>query len=206
MLQNKKKNINRNINASGKPRNTDMRFKQLVKGENDSSSNNLLNSNKTLSINISQQNINNNISNSVNISNIMTNSNNKNNTLKNNNNDSEFSPIYENNNKTNISEFAMDNPVDNSNQKSNYDEYFDVIKNINKKNVIKNAKKKIEYTDDDNIRKRGKSVNNNNSIVINSLNKNDNDNKNKKNIKTDNLNSLQNNKNIAYSGKKRVTS
>ena len=117
MLQNKKKNNNRNnnTNAPGKPRNSDMRVKQLVKGENDISSNNLINSNKALSINITQQNINNNINNSINISNIITNSNNNNNTLKNsNNNDSEFSPNYDNNiNNNNISEFAIYNPEEN---------------------------------------------------------------------------------------------
>ena len=62
-----------------------MRIKQLIKGENELSTNNILNNNKTLSINITQQNINNNINSSVNISNIMINTNNKSN-LGNNNN------------------------------------------------------------------------------------------------------------------------
>ena len=99
MTQNKKKinNRNGNINTNVKQRNSDMRLKQLIKGETELSTNNLLNNNKTLSINITQQNINNNINSSVNISNIMINSNNHSNLGNTNNaNDSGFSPIYDN--------------------------------------------------------------------------------------------------------------
>ena len=185
MTQNKKKinNRNGNINTNVKQRNSDMRLKQLIKGETELSTNNLLNNNKTLSINITQQNINNNINSSVNISNIMINSNNHSNLGNTNNaNDSGFSPIYDNPNanNNNISEFVIDNgeEVTNANSNTNFDEYFDVIKKIGKKNIGKSAKTGNDYKEDNNNNvegrlKRGNSVNSSNSIIINSLNKND---------------------------------
>ena len=218
MNQNKKKSNNRNnLNATIKQRNSDMRLKQLIKGENELSTNNILNNNKTLSINITQQNINNNINSSVNISNIMINSNSKtNNIIVNNSNKKEkgFSPIYDQNNinNNNISEFAIDNIEDNSNcnsnQKTNYEEYFDVIKNINKKNVIKSSKKVSDYIKEENNlymhNKRGNSVNNNNSMIINSLNKNEN--KKNKNKKIINSSSSKNQSNGDKQGRMRITS
>ena len=212
MNQNKKKSNNRNNNLNGsiKQRNSDMRLKQFIKGENELSTNNILNNNKTLSINITQQNINNNINSSVNISNIMINASNKSNSNK---KETDFLPIYDksNINNNNISEFAIDNNNEensNSNQKTNYEEYFDVIKNISKKNVVKSSKKVNDYTKEENNlythSKRGNSVNNNNSMIINSLNKNDNiKNKNKK---LTNSSSNKNQSNGGKAGRMRITS
>jgi hypothetical protein len=183
MAQNKKKNNirNNNINPTVKQRNSDIRLKQLIKGETDMSTNNILNNNKTLSINITQQNINNNINSSVNISNIMINTNNQSNLGKANNpNDSGFSPIYDNgNNNNNISEFVIDNAEEATNSNTNtnnFDEYFDVIKKIGKKNIGKSSKVINEYKEENNKDKqlkRGNSVNSSSSMIINSLNKNE---------------------------------
>ena len=189
MSHNRKKGDNNNMNVNNKQRNSDAKLKQLIKGDNESS-NNLLND-KNFSINITHQNISNNINTSGNISNIMIISNNKSNSANNINktnnshmSDSQYSTIYLNDrnhnnkkiNNNNVSDFAMDNTEDNANT-TNYDEYFDVIKNISKKNVKKSAKKINESTDDNlNIHthtKRGNSVNNSNSLIVNTLNKND---------------------------------
>ena len=188
--QNKKKGDNNNsMNVNNNQRNRDAKLKQLIKGDNESTKN-LLND-KNFSINITHQNINNNINTSGNISNIMIISNNKsssaNNINKANNshlNDSKYSTIYFNDkkynnkksNNNNVSDFAIENTEDNTNN-TNYDEYLDVIKNISKKNVRK-SEKKINESNDENLNlhphsKRGSSVNNNNSLIVNSLNKND---------------------------------
>ena len=188
MNHNKKKGDN-NMNVNNKQRNSDAKLKQLIKGDNESS-NNLLND-KNFSINITHQNINNNINTSGNISNIMIISNNKSNSANNINkannshmSDSQYSTIYFNDrnynnkksNNNNVSDFAMDNTEDNANT-TNYEEYFDVIKNISKKNVKRSAKKINESTEDNSNfhthTKRGNSVNNNNSLIMNTLNKNE---------------------------------
>lgn len=185
------------MNVNNKQRNSDAKLKQLIKGDNESS-NNLLND-KNFSINITHQNINNNINTSGNISNIMIISNNKSNSANNINkannshmSDSQYSTIYFNDrnynnkksNNNNVSDFAMDNTEDNANT-TNYEEYFDVIKNISKKNVKRSAKKINESTEDNSNfhthTKRGNSVNNNNSLIMNTLNKNESRKLNKKN-------------------------